>query len=510
MNGSEGGSTIAIIVTVITVIFLLFVIWEALHGLRRGLFRQLIHTGLMLIAAVTAFLISLGIWNRFFTEFDGMTTEAVLNEFDAAGNILSEEIRTILSCFDIETFEYLIALPFGTVMMPFIFTLFFVLINLIFKIIYFILRKILKIEKGHGLAKRLGGLAIGAVEGALVASIIMLPFVAMGDLAGEAVGLADDGSTEMAEAIEVIEPIANNSTFTFVKAIGGKAVLNRFSTAKIDGKKINLREDMMLAAKMMLVDGAALSETEWKSLSDSDKAALESINDTASNSEYISTIVAGMLSGMCRAINDGHIPFELDAPFDSLLSSALEIFGTSTRDNIGTDVETILHVYFILSDNAVLTAMSDAEGDITAALSRKDESGTTAINQMINEINKNERTKPLITSLTKLSLSIMCDQINVGGDSDAVYNNVKAGINAKVMTINKASYNGNDAAYKAALSASLNEAFIENNINLESDIVGDIAEHIDEEYISKGVTELSDDQFNDIILTYYDSYSSLN
>lgn len=510
MNGSESSGSLAIIGTVIAVIFLLFVVWEALHGLRRGLFRQLLHTGMMLVAAIISFAISMGIWNGFFGSFSGMTTEQALAEFETSGMAIPEELRAILACFDIETLEYLIALPFGALIIPGLFMISFVLINFLFKIVYFILRKVLGIEKGHGLVKRLGGLAIGAVEGALVASIIMLPFVAIGDLAGEAVALADDGSAEMNEAIEAIDPIANNTTFAFIKTIGGKAILNSFCTVKIDGEKINLRDDMMLAVKLIAVDGSKLSETDWKSLTAEDKAALEAMNTTAGDSEYISIVLSGMLSGMCRAVQNGTIPFELEAPFDSLLSSALEIFATSNKDNIETDIQTLLHVYFILSDNGVLTAMEAEGGDITSALAKKDENGETTINKLIAEINKNERSKPLVTSLTKLSLSILCDQLGVGGDSDIVYESVKGGINAKVMTIDKASYNGDDTAYKAALSSSLNDTFTENNINLDAEIVNDIADYIDEEYISKGVTEISDDEFNDIMLTYYDSYASRN
>ena len=49
---------LSVIGTAILIFFLVFTVWELLHGLRRGIFRQILHTGLMLVSATVAFFLT--------------------------------------------------------------------------------------------------------------------------------------------------------------------------------------------------------------------------------------------------------------------------------------------------------------------------------------------------------------------------------------------------------------------------------------------------------------------
>jgi hypothetical protein len=109
--------------------------------------------------------------------------------------------------------------------------------------------------------------------------------------------------------------------------------------------------------------------------------------------------------------------------------------------------------------------------------------------------------KPLITMLTKLSLSVMMDDVGIE-KGEEVYESISYGITT-VLDIKKDDY-ATEEEYHAAVSSQLNETLLDHNINLASDIVDNMAQNIVDKY--SGVEEVTDDIVNDIIISYYDSY----
>ena len=136
-------------------------------------------------------------------------------------------------------------------------------------------------------------------------------------------------------------------------------------------------------------------------------------------------------------------------------------------------------------------------------LTKRDENGITTVKKVIDTINKNERTKPLTTMLTNLSVSVMRDATGLDESTLATGDNIKASINAKTMKLNKSDY-ASEEEYVAAVSDSLDETLKENNINLEKEVVDNMAKYISDNYGDK--SEISDEEANDILLYYFDAY----
>ena len=139
---------------------------------------------------------------------------------------------------------------------------------------------------------------------------------------------------------------------------------------------------------------------------------------------------------------------------------------------------------------------------MTDILTRKDENGETVVNKVIAILKSNERTKPIVVTLTKISVSSMANKLGTGEDTAAIYENVKSGVN-ETLKIKKTDYQSTEE-YTAAVSASLDQTLTDNGIELEADIVDSMAQYVTDNY--SDVESVTDEELNDIILSYYDAY----
>ena len=98
----------------------------------------------------------------------------------------------------------------------------------------------------------------------------------------------------------------------------------------------------------------------------------------------------------------------------------------------------------------------------------------------------------------------------MGGDVDItkVYNDVKTSVNA-ITQVDRAQ---GEEIYVAEVTDILSTALTQNNVDIEADIIDDMAQYIydNPDTISVGDEdddgELSDEEMNNLILSYYDVY----
>jgi len=499
-------STMSMVGTIFGVLVFFIIFAVALQGLRRGLYRQLIHTGCVIISALIAFFICKGIWGNVLTMFDGQTSLEIITSLEnSLETAIEPKTKEILVNMDPALFSYVLALPLGIIVFPFMFTIYFAIVNFIFWIIYLIVRMSLKLDRGMGMRNKLSALAIGAVEGIIVAVVVFLPFANLANVAEDVIAVSEEsGGIESDIDLESLDPMLNNAGFGVVNTLGGKAIANSFTTVRIDGEKDNIREDAILLVKTFLVEFKTLENTDWNNLTQDDKDALESIKKSVTSSDYLSSVVSLALNGLAANLENNSDSTEIQPPLDQFMPIALNMIATSTKDNLETDIDTVLSVYYILSDSGVLTAEKDGK-DPVDLLTVTDANGDTVITRIINVLNANSRTSALVTALTKYSLTLLAPNLGDDVDIAEVYDDVKSTINEDILSVDKTDY-ANDEEYIDALSGNLDTALKEHSIELEPEIVEDIAEYIDSEFISNGVTEVTDEQFNDIILSYYDYY----
>ena len=491
-----------IVTLIMTIVFVVIALWQVLRGSLRGPYRQIVYIVTSAISAVAAYFLTNGLADKI---LDAINAESIGDLFNKMGAAELGKFAPYLT-----NLEWFLVLPIATIAAPAMFVGLFFAINTAMGIVRTIINGIFKIEKTTGEpAKNFVGGMMGLVYGALVALIVFLPVAAGVNLVGggvDAIVASDDeGNFENMKAFDDdFAALENHFAIKLVNSVGGKEMLDGFATVKIDGEDVNLTSETETIIKIVM---------EFKSLGSPDYAAVDgkaqdvfrSAVDSIGDSAYLSSMVSGVLSDMGRAAQDGIIPFKANPPFDEVLYSLFSIFATSNKDNIEADLHTILDVYFLLSDGGSLKAYGSegGEDDMKNSLISKDESGVTLISKVVEILNANEHTKPLVTTLTKMTMTMMAEQL--GGEYNVVeaYDKVKEGFEG-VASIDRESY-GTDEEYEAARDEELKSTFTDNGIELDDETVNQIGDYIDENYGDK--EEITDEEMNDILLYYYDIYA---
>ena len=505
-----GSLGIEISATPFLIMFAVFVLWELWRGSRRGIARQALHIACTIAAAVIAFVSTQNMCQIFLDEFDQATVNEIIlmmqEEGVAAELGMSADTLNGLAPYLADA-DLLLALPVGAIVMPFVFAVAFIALLIVAKIVYFLLRIILGIKKPKGENKgqqRLFGAIVGAVEGALVCALLLVPVAGTLSLVDDSVDVIkaknDVAYQQFIDDYDAsLKPVADSFIFNTINSVCGNTMCDKFATVTVDGATINLRDEVTLAVSLVM-EASTLAETDFKNLTANDKRVLNSVVDGICDSDYMASVFSTLLSTMAYVVDNGELPIDIDAPYDSLVDSIILIFETSDKNNLRGDLTTVLDIYYILNDDGILSAIASGDGDtITNALITRDKNGETTVNKVIATLKGNNRTAALVTTLSKLSVAVLADQLQIEGLSPDLYEDVTEKLDS-VLSIDKEEYE-TEEEYKEALSENIDNALVENGINLDKEIIDEMANIVDQEKEKN-----PDMTVDDIILTYYDAY----
>lgn len=515
----ETGGGFAIAGVAVLVAFLLIVIFKMLGGIKQGFWRQLIRTGRFVGAAIISYIIASGISPGIIDEFDESTFKDILDAIESNGIPVDDSIRTLVSCFNPETFEYLLLLPAAVIIVPLVFTLLFIVINNILKIVSAIIIKILGFKKASSNPSRLGGALLAGIEAILLFIILLLPLTGLLSIVDDAYvtvfeseeNKKDEAIVEQYEAIFL--PFIDNPAIDFTQKFGSRALSESFATVDIDGEKANVRNDILEIVHIALVEGPALKGADFNNLTPANKAAINSIIDSVGESPFLSGILVGFINGVGNAMNSGVFPVDF-GEFTEVMNGVVDYLSSFSIATFGEDLHTIVNVYYAISDSGILPAMKDGNTDIMKLLDQKREEGDDVLANIIDILKANKRTSKLITAMTKaLITNLVPDDATIvvdGVEMEISYDTVKDSV-SDILQVKKD--DKTEEQFKAELNETLDAALKENKIELGEDVVSGIVDHIndnyDEIYSSVGDEvdgELTDEQFNNILLQYYTSY----
>ena len=491
-----------------TGIFLFYVLWHSFRGFFRGALKQLLRIAFVLAAAFIAFVATNSLWKGVLNILDGRTVESF---FETAGIELPEQILNVLSTFDIQVAEYVLALPIGVVVMPLLFAAIFFVVNIILKPVYLIIATVfLGLLNKLIPATRITGLVLGAVEGVIVASVILLPFAGISEICNDAYVMITETNeergfeeTEAEKAFcEYIQPFAENPVLGFVDSIGSELVLDRLASFEDGDVTLNMRDEFASVIRFAFVDIPAFKDTNWLALTDQDKAVIDDVVDFVSESDYKASIVAELLGTMTSIITKDET--SSDSATADVISAIFDIFADIDRDELPDVLNTFKEFYFLASDEGILNGFSTGDKEtLTNAFTQKDESGETTILKMIAILNKNERTKILVTTISKMTITVLSESAGLDEDAIAKYNDMKESVSGIVNGIDTTKPKEEQIA---DVSAPLAETFERNGLNVDAETVDQMAEYIVDNYAE--VENISEEEFDMILLNYYQSYQN--
>ena len=483
-------------------IFAFYVIWHIFKGFGRGVFQQLFHLGFVVISIAVSFVITNNLWNSSLNILDGHTVEEFIQLYQLP---VPENIVAALATFDIQIVEYIFLLPVGVVIMPFIFMAIFFVLNIVMKLFYAITIGAFKIGIGESLVTRIPGLVLGAVEGVIVATVVLLPFAGVSDICDDAYVMITETNEERgfeetaAEKafVEYIQPFSENPVLGMIDQYAGGLILDRFSTFEDGDTMINLRDEFASMIRFGFVDIPALKETDWLALDDMDKEVVDDITDFVADSPYKAAIVAEMLGSIDQLV-DSLGASEGDGASDVFLA-IFKVFSDIDRDELPDVLHVFEDFYFLASDEGLLTGF--ATGDrvaLTNAFTKKDENGVTTLSKMNGILEKNERTSALVKTFAKMTITVLSDSMGLDENAITKYNDMKGELDNAITSLDTAKTKEEQVA---DMSGALAETFESNGMNVEEGAINNMASYIVENY--SDVENLSDDDLDDIMLNYY-------
>ncbi len=515
------------------VVFLAFALWGAFQGFRRSIFRQVIHVAVTFLTAVIAFHCTSSACDMILASFTDMTSSQFVTMLELEyGILLTENVKNILLSFDMDTFGYALALIINTLIAPLVFAILFGLIAFLGKIVTSVV--CFFVPKGQTLTYKLLGIAGGVLEGALIAGVVLLPLVGWVNIAGNAVDVVrenapedDEGAAQIVEFYdETVLPLEKHVIFQMVGSLGGNATLTDIATVEIEGEERDLREEFNVLVKLGY-DVSKLSETDFLALTEGDKSVITSIIDDCDSSIVVSRITCGVVNGLADAVANGAIPVNVTENYHAIIMEAVSILGSEKTNpqTLKENLTTFKNIYFLLSNEGVLAVFEKVDGEATTseerlseALTQKHADGSTVLNMVIDELDKNENTKTLIPLVGKIAISALYDTLGIPENAEDAYEKVKEGIQNVLTTDTEAE--GAKEAIADSLTDTLETIGItvsnsgeEGTISSEAvetmaeyvmEKQDEIKEKLDQDNID--IENISDADILNVLLSYYTNY----
>ena len=516
----ELGTPVALVGLGILAVFLVFIIFKMLGGLFKGTWNKLLSVGVSLVAVAISFGVGSWLSNHIIGALDVKTFEAIINMADSYLPGIGDALRNAISSFDGELLEYLLLIPATLFIVPALTSALFVIINLILKFVLSIITFILRLNKARNMTQRLGGAILGAVEGVIWVTMVVLPICAILSLVDQGYQKAMDTAEPetKAELAQVYDdyfyPFVENPAISFISSVGTEPLANGLATVNIENEKANIRKEVLSVADIIIVDATNLKGADFTALNEEQQEAFGSILNALGESPIMSRVLVNALHSLPSIYNNGLIPIELGGEFSDVLDDFMAFLESTSRETINGDLNTIKDFYFGFCDSGLLAAIS--EGQDIMQFVNDDYRGDKHILGMLNTLSGNPRTQGIVDGLYNFVLNAAFSGASSGGDANGengseVLENidvqeVKTGLN-NIITINQNDF-ATEEEYREELTNTIETTINDTiGVELEPEVVDEIADFVDENYAER-VEELTDEEFNELMFEVIDIYQS--
>lgn len=500
-------STIGTIAVGILMLFLVYIILKMLTGMRKGAWRQLITTGVTFLSAVISYVVSVIISNKIVGSLKQDSFDGLIEYVNGIESGAGDSLRETIASMNLELLEYLTLIPATIILIPIFTVALFVAINLLLQLIKAIVFKILKVKKAKNNTDRLLGAILGGLQALICATIFLLPFTSVANMTERVYESAmenidrEDQKDLKETYTDYIQPFTQNPAITFIGKCGSRPIYNGIATIKLDGKKVNLRNEIIEITDLVLEEYPVLKNASATRPNEKAKNSISNILDAVQDSPFLSTLLVDLVQSSSAMIKNDVIDLEMGGNYQSLFDDLLIFLEGVEKATLENDLDTIKKLYFTIADSGVLSAALDGE-DLMELLQERRKEGDDTVKNIVDILQANDRTAPLVTSLTEALIATLSTNIDLGGDVTVTYDEIKTGMN-DVLAVKKDHYDSEEE-YKEVLTGTLDTTLRDHGIELETEIVEDIADYIDTNYSDK--QEFTDEEFNDVLLHYYDAY----
>ena len=278
---------------------------------------------------------------------------------------------------------------------------------------------------------------------------------------------------------------------------------------------IDIEPDEVAPTLEIVRDSLFITSMNYQELTEEDRDAFNTLIQSADEDEFKAEALAKILDAVATSVGEGSIIG--DDLRGNLVKAFFTIFVDIPADDVVPTLEVVRDVLFMLDDEEVLFNLGSNTALLSDKFAAKDENGDNLIARVTDKLNSHDRTKPLVESITKLSIKIISESMpKVDGVeiTDETYDNVKGGVNTGIVGINQKYKDVELVAgtpeyeeYVGEVADTLNATFEENGIVVDDAVADEMAKYVAENHKDQ-VEELSDQELNDIILSYYAAHGN--
>lgn len=482
-------------------------------GVKRGFSKSIIRLFTVIAAAVGSLFAVIGLTNLLVNLINApdihTVEELILKYVPNAASQLEPMIMHAASEIGVETAAIFIMMFVAVVVTPILFLLIFYLLRGLLFPLYALLSGLVgAINYGKSLLSTICGGVVGLIQGLIIALVMLIPVSGVCGIVVEAKPmLYEEAPSEELHALydDVLDDITDNPIFEVVNTYGGKMAYRKMITVTVGDSEIDMADEIIDVMKAGAHALPLLSpEFEWTDPSEDEKQAFAKLVEDLGDSNLLARGGSDMMRAFASCVDKGSFELPMSGANAELLRSVIDMFSTSTPYSIEGDADTVVDVYFIMCDRGLLVKFTEGNTEVLhETLTQINENGETIIDEIIARLNEYERAKPIVRSFTKISLGLMHESLGLNSDTEELYQDVKSDIH-NVLSHNRESF-ATEEEYREAVRADLDAAFADNNLDVSEDVKENMLDYIAENY--GDVDNISDEDIDDAILSYYQSYS---
>lgn len=475
----------------------------------KGLIRGLKKTIGSLIAVVLAIVVSIILTVILCSPSSAMVSALV----GVLGNLVGGELGELMGIGELTTtFSYYAAMLIG----PFFFTVCYCLLAIIFSIVMaIVVKRIPLLNNLPKVAHRLGGVGVGLVCGYIVSVIVLMPVVGTlsvvtslpyDDMMNSEEADGDEEEpidveydTEYGEYVEdeeneddmdeeMLDFIKDTNKYlnVFMNA-GCGPVYNSFASAKFDGERIHLKDDLEVIMELVQIIADAGNTLDDSKLGDDHIDLIKDLVDHVEASPLLKNTVAGVFSTACSNWNDGEEFMGIGkVNTGSLMSPVtdelIDVLSTSSYDSIESDLDSMVEVFEVLVHSGILDKVE--YDDMLVMLG--EEGGV--LDQLAVVLHKNSRMDGVADEVSMLSTRAMASHLNIDSEEYGVL------MSDIATSLNKYG-NMNEEDKRANVEQDLKAAFDDYGVKVEGQAFDDIVDDVMDEF--DGRTDVTDDEISD-------------
>ena len=377
---------------------------------------------------------------------------------------------------------------------PLLFLLLYWVLKAVLLLLYFVLAAATRPENKEGAVGHLIALPIGLVLALIGIFAFISPVMGYCDLVSSTVAELDKG-----ESIEAVDELSTYNTDLVLPTLEAPVVSSLYSTlgeklfdgltqAEWGEEELHLKGELTTLGKIA-GNVQQLGATPTDQYGDAECAAVSALAENIGASHMLSVLCSGVLNTASNHWLAGEsflgvLPPDIGANGNMLLNAFLQVFATSSRENLGEDLDFFADVFTLAIRHDVLARIGSADENALAELIT--DSGFLSDVQAL--LATHPRMKPVGTALVDIGMRSALHAMGLPEDLEESHSEMLTEITEVLKEIPA---NEDGSINEEALAEDLTTVFESHEIEVSESVVTLVAHGVADHFTKEELEELS-------------------